>query len=111
MAAVPAVNITIDSGTNFEATFTITSEIGSVIDLTGYTAVSKIRKYPTSTSYKNFVVGITSSTGRITLSMASTITTDLVEGRNYYDIVITSPNNVVSKVIEGMALVSPTVSE
>lgn len=111
MAAVPAVNITINSGTDFEATFTVTSETGSIIDLTGYTGVSKIRKYPTSPSYKNFVVGITSSTGRVTLSMASTITADLVEGRNYYDIVITSPINVVSKVIEGMALVSSTVSE
>jgi len=111
MAAVPAVNVNIDSGTNFEATFSITSETGSVIDLTGYTGVSKIRKYPTSPSSKNFVVGITSTLGKITISMASTITSELVEGRNYYDIVITSPNNVVSKVIEGMALINSTVSE
>jgi len=111
MSAVPTVNISIDSGTNFTATYTISNSDGSVLDLSGYTATSKIRKYPTSTTSSSFSVGIASTTGKITISMGSTSTTDLTEGRNYYDIVITSPSSTISKVIQGMAIVNPTVSE
>jgi len=109
--AVPAVNIVIDSGTTFETTFTLTNSAGGVMDLSDYTAVSKIRKYPQdSLNIKSFSVGIASTAGQITISMASTTTSTLEQGRNYYDIVVTSPTAVVSKVIEGNAIVNPTVS-
>ena len=111
MSAVPTVNISIDGGTNFTATYTIASPSGAVLDLTGYTATSKVRKYPTSPSSESFAVGIASDTGKITISMASTVTATLSEGRNYYDIIITSPASVTSKVIQGMVMVNPTVSE
>jgi hypothetical protein len=51
------------------------------------------------------------ATGKITISMGNTVTNALDPGRYYYDIVLT--NNLTSKktrVIEGMALVSPSVS-
>jgi hypothetical protein len=109
--AVPSVNITIDGGTNFENTFTLRNPDGTPIDLTGYTGVSKIRKYPKDAlNVQSFTVGITSSTGEVTLSMASTITSEIEQGRNYYDIVLTATDGTVSKVLEGTALVSPTVS-
>jgi hypothetical protein len=111
MSAVPTVNISIDSGTSFTATYTISNSDGSVLDLSGYTASSKIRKYPTSPTSNNFSVGINSTSGKITISMASTLTTGLSEGRNYYDIVIISPSSTTSKVIQGMAIVNSTVSE
>ncbi len=111
MSAVPTVNISIDSGTNFTATYTITNPSGTVLNLTGYTGVSKIRKHPTATNSESFSVGIITATGQISISMASTTTALLSEGRNYYDIVITSPSNDISKVIQGSAIVNPTVSE
>lgn len=111
MSAVPTVNISIDSGTTFSATYTITNPSGTVLDLSGYAAVSKIRKHSTSISFESFSVGIITATGRINISMASTTTALLSEGRNYYDIVITSPSNDISKVIRGSAIVNPTVSE
>jgi len=43
--------------------------------------------------------------------MADTITSELVLGRNYFDVVLTSGDGVVSKVIQGTAIVNPTVSE
>ncbi len=111
MSAVPTVNISIDSGTTFSATYTITNPSGTVLDLSGYSAVSKIRKHPTDANSTSFSVGITTATGKISISMASTITALLSEGRNYYDIVITSPSSDISKVIQGSAIVNPTVSE
>jgi len=109
--AVPAVNITIEKGTNFEQDFIVKDANGAVVDLSNYTAVAKIRKYPSdSLSVQSFTVGITSLTGTITLSMSTTTTALLEDGRNYYDILATSPSNVVSKKFEGMAIVSPSVS-
>jgi len=109
--AVPAVNIQIDSGTYFENEFTLENPDGTPIDLTGYTGISKIRKYPEAANVQSFTVGITSLTGKVQVSMADTITSELVLGRNYFDVVLTSGDGVVSKVIQGTAIVNPTVSE
>lgn len=109
--AVPAVNLSIDKGTDFEATFNVTNSDGSVFSLTNYSATSKIRKHPTATESKSFSTTVTVATGEIKISMGSTVTADLDEGRNYYDVIITqSGTGKVVKVFEGMVFVSNTVS-
>lgn len=109
--SVPAVNLTIDKGTSFEATFNVTNADGSVFSLTNYAATAKIRKHPTATSSKSFTPSITVATGEIKISMGSTVTADLTVGRNYYDVIIThSVTGKVQKVFEGTAIVSDTVS-
>lgn len=109
--ALPAVNITIEKGTDFENSFTINNPDGSVFNLSGYSAVAKIKKYPTSSVSTPFSVSIVSGSGNIRISMASSITSQLSEGRNYYDIVIVSTGyGTKTKVIEGSALVTPSVS-
>lgn len=42
--------------------------------------------------------------------MASTLTAQLSDGRNYYDIVIVSGDGTKTKVIEGNAIVTPSIS-
>ena len=109
--AVPAVNLSIDKGTDFEATFNVTNSDGSVFSLTNYSATSKIRKHPTATESKSFSTTVTVATGEIKISMEPTVTADLDEGRNYYDVIITqSGTGKIVKVFEGMAFVSNTVS-
>jgi len=94
---VPTVNIVIEKGTNFEATYDITN--------------AKIRKHPTATSSKSFTTTVTVATGKIVISMGSTVTADLSEGRNYYDVILThsSTGNII-KIFQGMAMVNNTVS-
>lgn len=108
--AAPSVNITIEKGTYFENTFTISNSDGTPLNLSGYSAIAKIKKYPSSPISQSFSVSITASTGKIQVSMADTTTANLSEGRNYYDIVITSGTGIKSRVIEGTALVTPSVS-
>lgn len=109
--AVPAVNLTIDKGTDFEATFNVSNSDGSVFSLTNYSAAAKIRKHPTATESKSFSTTITVATGEIKISMGSTITADLSSGRNYYDVIITqSGSNKIQKVFEGTVIVNETVS-
>ena len=74
-------------------------------------AVAKLKKFPESETSYSFNTSITVSTGKITLSMSNTITTTIPSGRYYYDILLT--NNVSglkTRVIEGMAFVSASVS-
>jgi len=109
--AVPAVNLTIEKGTSFEATFTVTNADGSVFSLVNQSAIAKIRKHSTATEYQSFATGITTATGIISVSMASTITAELTAGRNYYDvIIINSSTNTTKKVFEGNAIVNETIS-
>jgi len=108
--AVPAVNITIQKGTDFQNVYTISNPDGSPLDLTGYSGVAKIKKFPESTTSSPFSVGIVSTAGQVVLSMASTVTSQLSSGRHYYDILLTSPSNKKDRTFEGMALVTSTVS-
>jgi hypothetical protein len=100
-------NIVIDAGETFSQPLTLTNSLGSEIDLTGYGVSSYIRKHPeSSTKTAEFTVGITSATeGKILISLASTITQDLSEGRYVYDMVTTTSAGVKSVVLEGNVLV------
>jgi len=109
--SVPAVNLTIDKGTYFEATFNVTNADGSVFSLNGYSATAKIRKHPTATTSASFSTSITVATGEIKITMTSANTSLLTSGRNYYDVIITqSSTGKITKAFEGTVIVSETVS-
>lgn len=109
--SVPAVNIVIEKGTDFEATYNVLNNDDSVYALSNQTASAKIRKHPTATSSKSFQTSITVATGQIKISMGSTVTANLTAGRNYYDVILTNiGTGKISKVFEGTAIVKDTVS-
>jgi hypothetical protein len=109
--AVPAVNLTIEKGTDFESTFNVTNSDGSVFSLSNYSASAKIRKHPTSTSPQSFSTSITVATGEIKISMNAATTALLSAGRNYYDVIIThASTGKIIKVFEGSIIVSETIS-
>jgi hypothetical protein len=108
--AVAAVNIVIEQGTDYEEVFTVNNPDGSPLDLTGYTGVAKIRKFPESIVFTSFNVGIVSTAGQVVVSLANTISQELKSGRYYYDVIITSDLNKKTKVVDGMVLVNATQS-
>jgi len=111
--AVYVNNIVINSGADFSQTLTILDSLGnSPLNLSGYAATSMMRKHANSnTKTADFIVGITSAAqGLITISLASTITSAIKEGRYVYDVMLTSDSNVKSIVVEGMALVRTGIS-
>lgn len=109
--SVPVVNLRLEKGTDFEATFNVTNSDGSIFALNNYSATAKIRKHPTASTSKSFNTTITTSKGEIKVSMGATNTADLSSGRNYYDVTITeSTSNKITKVFEGMIMVVDTVS-
>jgi hypothetical protein len=108
--AVAAVNIVIEQGEDYQEVFTVNNPDGTPLDLTGYTGVAKIRKFPESSTSTPFSVGIVSTAGQVVVSLANTVTTDLKAGRHYYDVIITSSAGKKTKVVDGMVLVNPSES-
>ena len=100
-------NITINVGETFSEDLTLLSADGTgVVDLSGFTGESKLRKSPTNYRFADIQVGIVNpSQGQINISIASTITKFLQGGRHVYDIVLTKPNGFKMVAVEGNALV------
>ena len=100
-------NITINVGETFSEDLTLMGADGSgVVDLTGYSAQSKLRKSPTNYRFADIQVGITSAAkGQINISIASSITKFLQGGRHVYDVVLTRPSGFKLVAVEGNALV------
>ena len=100
-------NITINVGETFSENLTLLSADGTrVVDLSGITGESKLRKHPRNPQFADIQVGISSTIqGQINISIASTITKFLQGGRHVYDIVLTKPNGFKMVAVEGNALV------
>jgi hypothetical protein len=105
-------NIVIDQGADFSTTITITDASGSVTNLTGYTARGQIRKhYTSSTSVGfSFAFGSPRTEGKLTLSLTNTQTANMAAGRYVYDVELISASNTISRLVEGIATVTPEVT-
>ena len=106
-------NIIIYTGTDFAQTFVLEdSASNSIKDLTGYVGCSQIKRYETSTKSADFTVTFANdrSTGRVSIEMLSTVTETLKAGKYFYDLIISSPEGVTERVIEGTAIVKKAVT-
>ena len=104
--------ITIEQGANLTSTITVTDTQGDAVNLTTYSASSQLRKSYYSSSANTISAIITgNSNGQITMSMTAANTAALTPGRYVFDLVITnSVDNSVTRVIEGTAIVLPSVT-
>lgn len=85
---------------------------GETINVSGHTANSSIRRSYYSTTANNFTATVTgTSNGEITLSMTAANTANLIPGRSLYDLVITSPSGVKTRVVEGIVNIIPGVTQ
>ena len=110
MAKKVIKNITIDQGSTFSDTITVTKDGSTVKNLTGYTTTSQFRKSYDSTTYTSFTTAQVDATGVITLSLTATQTTALKSGRYVYDVEIANSPEVL-RVQEGIITVSPQVTK
>jgi hypothetical protein len=103
--------ITIEQGATFSTTVNVEDAYYNPVNLTGYTASSQMRKsyYSSSASTINAAVTGTAN-GEITLSITAANTATLTPGRYVYDLVINDGANTVTRVVEGIATVLPSVT-
>ena len=122
-----AANFVLNGGSDFTGTFEVVDTSGTgwnfsttnavgIATTTGWTGSSQLTKSVSvgSTGFPlaTFVVGIdtTSSTaGKFTISLGSTATRTLNEGRYVYDVIVSS-GATVYKIVDGTILVQPGIS-
>jgi len=101
-------NITIDQGTDYSITFNVADNDGNDIDFTGYTGEAQFRKHYTSNIAYAF--DVTVANGAVSLAANSVLTSSVSAGRYVYDCILTDNAGVVSRLVEGIVTVSPSVS-
>ena len=122
-----AANLSIFGGSNFSADFTVVDTGNAAFDFsganavgiattTGWTGSSQMRKSAAigsgTTATATFVVGIdtTSATaGKFTISLGSTATRSIAEGRYVYDVLVSS-GATVYRIADGNIMVRGGVS-
>ena len=102
-------NLVIDRGSDFSTTIDITDDDGNAIDLSTFTAAGKIKKHYTSLTSVNFNVTLTSS-GIMTIALAANTSEQIEPGRYVYDVELTSNTGGITRVIEGIVTVTPSVT-
>ena len=103
-------NITIDQGTTFSLTITLTNDDGTAKVLTDYTVAAQLRKSYYTNTYTAFTTAKIDGTGEITISLTAAQTSDIKSGRYVYDIEIASSAETL-RILEGIVTVTPEVTK
>jgi hypothetical protein len=108
------VNLTIYGGSDFETTFNVTNNANTAFDLTNYSGSAAISKSvvvgATLGITTAFTVGITSAVeGKIKISLGSTSTRSLEQGRYMFDVIVSSGSTLYT-IANGNIMVVPAVS-
>ena len=104
------VNIVIDQGTDFATTVNLTDADGNELDVSGYSAAGQIRKSYTSSTATDFTMSLSAISSSLTLSLNNSTTSAMTSGRYVYDIELTDPSGIVSRILEGQVTVTPEVT-
>ena len=104
-------NIVIDAGADFNQTFNLENTANSPLDLTGYTATSKLKKHPASLSDKaTFAVSFPNrAQGVLRISLGSSITSALKAGRYSYDVLL-NDGSLKTRIVSGSAIITAGVT-
>jgi hypothetical protein len=103
--------LTLEQGASFTTTVTVNGSDGSPTNLTSYTAAAQLRKSYYSTTANSFTVTVSNAAnGELTMAMTAANTANLTPGRAVYDLLITSPTNVKTRVVEGIVTILPSVT-
>lgn len=103
--------IQVEQFSTFSTTINVEDSTGTALNLFGYSANSSIRRSfysESSTEFDAFVSGI--ANGEITIAMTAANTANLTPGRSLYDVVITAPNGIKTRVVEGIVNILPGVT-
>lgn len=103
-------NIVIDQGGAFSAEINVVDDNNDIVNLSGYTANAQMKKWYTSSNSVTLSTAISAEEGLVTISLTTAETSVIEFGRYVYDVIIHDANNVSTKIVEGIATVTPTVT-
>ena len=110
--AVFSTNLLIYKHTDFEQTFVLEdSQSNSAKDLTDFTGTCRMQRTLNLGSLTAFTLAFTNrALGKVRISLTSTQTANIADGKYFYELMLTDPNDVVERVIEGVVIVKHPVT-
>lgn len=102
------VNINIDTGTDFILTVELFNEADFDLPIENYEFFGNIRKLYSTKLIAAFQ--FQKSDNNITLILSSDTTKQLVPGKYQYDVLMQKPTGEITKIIDGLAFVIPTIT-
>ena len=105
-------DIVIDQGSDFAIQIQIEQD-GSNVNLSTHSARAQLRPTPTSSTLtETFTCTVTNATqGKLTMSLTNSATANISAGKYYYDLeLVNSSSSTVTRLIEGVARVTPEVT-
>ena len=105
-------NLTINGGETFSEDITLFSADGTgVVDLTGFTAQSQIRRTAAAYQFADIQVNfVNAGEGSVNISIARTITEKWRPGRYKWDLLLVRPSGFKFIAVEGQVLVRSGVT-
>jgi hypothetical protein len=107
------VEILVDQGTDFNNIIYLTDDTtNDVINAAGYTAQSQIRRsyYSANITANMTCTFSNTANGELTLTMNAATTANIRAGRYVFDVKVTNASNTVSRILEGIINVTPSVT-
>ena len=111
--AVFSTNLVVYTHTDFEQTFLLEdNQSNSAKDLTGFTGTARFkRQLPDLSDPTAFNLSFTNRTlGKVRISLTNTQTANIADGKYFYELMLTDPNGIVERVIEGVVIVKHPVT-
>ena len=111
--AVFSTNLVIYKFTDFEQTFVLEDgQSNSAKDLTGFTGTCKMQRTLNLGSLTEFTISFLNdrTLGKIKISLTDAQTANIADGKYFYELMLTDPNGVVERVIEGVVIVKHPVT-
>ena len=110
--AVFSTNLIIYKHTDFEQTFVLEdSQTNSLKDLTDFTGTCKMQRTLNLGSLTAFNLAFTNrALGKVRITLSSTQTANIADGKYFYELMLTDPNDVTERVIEGVVIVKHPVT-
>ena len=102
-------NSVIDQGADFLLEVTAVDSDEVPLDLAQYTIVAQMRKHFESANSISFITSVTDD-DKLVLSLHANTTQAIVPGRYNYDVLMTSNNGIIIRLLEGIATVTPGIT-
>ncbi len=112
-----AYDILIEPGSNFQLALVWKDSLGAPINLSGYSAKMQVRQYPASTTVQMEAstalntITLGGALGTITVNVPAATTALVNIQQGVWDIELTSPSGVVTRLLQGNVFVSPEVTK
>ena len=106
-------DLIIDQGADFETSLDLIADDGTPINIASYQFAGQIKNsYYSSTTTANLSISIAdSANGRVLIALSAANSANIMPGRYVYDIKMTNPYSVKTRIVEGILTITPQVTK